>query len=121
MFYFLLFIDDENEVDGAQGPLDEYETGYFENLGAKTEKCLEAFFTTWGKFFARRPKMTLIGGICFVIVMGYGIKFLHITTDPVQLWASPQSKSRIEREFYDSQFQPFYRIEQVSALCKKFS
>ncbi|XP_014102679.1 NPC intracellular cholesterol transporter 1 isoform X1 [Bactrocera oleae] len=105
--------NDENEVDGAQGPLDEYETGYFENLGAKTEKCLEAFFTTWGKFFARRPKMTLIGGICFVIVMGYGIKFLHITTDPVQLWASPQSKSRIEREFYDSQFQPFYRIEQV--------
>uniref|UniRef100_W8AQJ5 Niemann-Pick C1 protein n=1 Tax=Ceratitis capitata TaxID=7213 RepID=W8AQJ5_CERCA len=105
---------DDNEVDGAQGPtLDDYETGYFENLGAKTEKYLEAFFTTWGKFFARRPKLTLIGGICFVIIMGYGIKYLHITTDPVQLWASPQSKSRIEREFFDSQFQPFYRLEQV--------
>ncbi|CAD6997873.1 unnamed protein product [Ceratitis capitata] len=106
--------NDDNEVDGAQGPtLDDYETGYFENLGAKTEKYLEAFFTTWGKFFARRPKLTLIGGICFVIIMGYGIKYLHITTDPVQLWASPQSKSRIEREFFDSQFQPFYRLEQV--------
>ncbi|XP_036321420.1 NPC intracellular cholesterol transporter 1 isoform X4 [Rhagoletis pomonella] len=104
---------DENEVDGAQAQLDEYEIGYFENLGAKTEKCLEAFFTAWGKFFAKRPKITLIGGICFVIAMGYGIKFLHITTDPVQLWASPQSESRIEREFFDSHFQPFYRIEQI--------
>ncbi|XP_036321418.1 NPC intracellular cholesterol transporter 1 isoform X2 [Rhagoletis pomonella] len=105
--------NDENEVDGAQAQLDEYEIGYFENLGAKTEKCLEAFFTAWGKFFAKRPKITLIGGICFVIAMGYGIKFLHITTDPVQLWASPQSESRIEREFFDSHFQPFYRIEQI--------
>ncbi|XP_017474747.1 PREDICTED: Niemann-Pick C1 protein [Rhagoletis zephyria] len=105
--------NDENEVDGAQVQLDEYEIGYFENLGAKTEKCLEAFFTAWGKFFAKRPKITLIGGICFVIAMGYGIKFLHITTDPVQLWASPQSESRIEREFFDSHFQPFYRIEQI--------
>ncbi|XP_067620860.1 NPC intracellular cholesterol transporter 1 isoform X2 [Eurosta solidaginis] len=105
--------NDESEVDGAQPTLNECETGYFENLGAKTEKCFEAFFTTWGTFFARRPKMTLIGGILFVMIMGFGINNLHITTDPVQLWASPQSESRIEREFFDSHFQPFYRIEQV--------
>lgn len=45
--------------------------------------------------------------------MGHGIKYLKITTDPVELWAAPNSRSRIEREFFDSNFEPFYRIEQI--------
>lgn len=45
--------------------------------------------------------------------MGHGIKYLKITTDPVELWAAPNSRSRVEREVFDSNFEPFYRIEQV--------
>lgn len=45
--------------------------------------------------------------------MGHGIKYLNITTDPVELWAGPSSKSRTERDFFDSNFEPFYRIEQI--------
>lgn len=45
--------------------------------------------------------------------MGHGIKYLNITTNPVELWASPHSRSRVEREFFDKNFEPFYRIEQV--------
>lgn len=52
-------------------------------------------------------------GFCFVCALGHGIKYLKITTDPVELWAAPNSRSRIEREFFDSNFEPFYRIEQV--------
>lgn len=52
--------------------------------------------------------------------MGHGITCLKITTDPVELWAAPNSRSRIEREFFDSNFEPFYRIEQVCS-CKTIS
>lgn len=52
-------------------------------------------------------------GFCFVTGLGHGIKYLKITTDPVELWAAPSSTSRTEREFFDSHFEPFYRIEQV--------
>lgn len=52
-------------------------------------------------------------GFCFVSALGHGIKYLKITTDPVELWAAPNSRSRIEREFFDRNFEPFYRIEQV--------
>lgn len=41
------------------------------------------------------------------------MKFLNITTDPVELWASATSRSRIEKEFFDSNFEPFYRVEQI--------
>lgn len=82
-------------------------------MGAKTEKHLEEFFTAWGKVFATYPWFTLLGGLVLVAALGTGIKFLHVTTDPVELWASPQSRSRVEREFFDSSFQPFYRLEQI--------
>lgn len=52
-------------------------------------------------------------GFCFVSALGHGIIYFKITTDPVELWAAPNSQSRIEKEFFDSHFEPFYRIEQV--------
>jgi len=38
---------------------------------------------------------------------------MKVTTDPVELWASPHSRSRIEREYFDKHFEPFYRNEQI--------
>lgn len=38
---------------------------------------------------------------------------MNVTTDPVELWASPYSRSRIEREYFDEHFEPFYRTEQI--------
>ncbi|EDV98847.1 GH13378 [Drosophila grimshawi] len=89
------------------------EPRYFEKLGARTEFFLENLFTRWGTFFASHPWMTLLAGATIVVVLGYGVTYVQITTDPVELWASPTSKSRTEREFFDSKFEPFFRIEQV--------
>ncbi len=50
--------------------------------------------------------------------LGYGIRFLHVTTNPVELWASPHSRSRVEREYFDTHFGPFYRIEQIIITTK---
>ncbi|KAM8715427.1 hypothetical protein ACLKA7_002475 [Drosophila subpalustris] len=110
-------INDEEFQVGNDGVTDDSmykpEPRYFEKLGARTEFFLENIFTRWGTFFASYPWMTLLGGIVIVVVFGYGITFVQITTDPVKLWASPTSKSRIEREYFDSKFEPFFRIEQI--------
>jgi Niemann-Pick C1 protein len=45
--------------------------------------------------------------------MSSGIAFIKVTTDPVELWAAPESRSRVEREFFDSHFEPFFRTEQI--------
>lgn len=45
--------------------------------------------------------------------LGHGVKYLKFTTNPVELWAAPNSRTRLERKFFDSNFEPFYRIEQV--------
>lgn len=46
-------------------------------------------------------------------ILSAGIARIEITTDPVELWASPTSRSRIEKEYFDSNFSPFYRTEQI--------
>lgn len=38
---------------------------------------------------------------------------MEVTTDPVELWASPNSRSRREKDYFDSKFGPFYRTAQV--------
>lgn len=47
--------------------------------------------------------------MCLVVGLGFGVKFMIVTTNPVELWASPNSRSRVEREYFDSHFEPFYR------------
>lgn len=49
----------------------------------------------------------IIGGLAF------GIQYLVIVTDPEELWASPTSETRIEKDYFDSRFQPFYRTNQI--------
>ena len=62
---------------------------------------------------ARNP--VLILAICSWIVGGlaFGIQYLIITTDPVELWAAPDSRARQEKDYFDSRFSPFYRTEQI--------
>lgn len=53
--------------------------------------------------------------ICSWIIagLGYGATMLKITVDPVELWASPDSRSRVEKDYFDSRFSPFYRTNQI--------
>lgn len=60
----------------------------------------------------------LVTGILITVGLSCGIVYLEITTDPVELWASPQSRSRLEKEYYDQNFEPFYRTEQLIVTAK---
>ncbi|VVC88611.1 unnamed protein product [Leptidea sinapis] len=43
---------------------------------------------------------------------------MQVTTNPVELWAAPNSRSRLEREYFDSHFEPFYRTEMLIISAK---
>lgn len=88
-------------------------SSFIEKLGANTDTYLQRFFQSWGTMCARYPWLVLLIGACVVVALGHGIKYLKVTTDPVELWASPLSRSRVERHYYDSHFEPFYRNEQI--------
>ena len=52
-------------------------------------------------------------GVCVTVGLSCGILYLDVTTDPVKLWAAPDSRSRVEKEYFDTNFVPFYRTEML--------
>ncbi|XP_059489962.1 NPC intracellular cholesterol transporter 1 homolog 1b-like [Neocloeon triangulifer] len=83
------------------------------NAGDKMTEFLERAFFQLGMFCGRHPSIVLGCGAVFVLVLLQGIFILEVTTDPVKIWASPTSRSRQEKDFFDSRFRPFYRTEQI--------
>lgn len=51
--------------------------------------------------------------ICLITSLSHGIHYTKITIDPVDLWSSPNSQCRQEREYFNSNFKPFFRTTQV--------
>lgn len=85
----------------------------FEKWGFQLELFLQRRFTSIGYFCAKNPVRVLLTGLLVTLALSYGIRHLEVDTDPVKLWASPHSRSRKEREYFEKHFEPFYRIEQV--------
>lgn len=74
---------------------------------------LTGLFGWWGRSCARHPVLTLAVCSWAVAALAYGVQFLVIVTDPVELWASPLSQTRQEKTYFDERFGPFFRTEQV--------
>ena len=92
--------------------------GTIDKLGMNFEIALTNFFTELGTLFARYPLPVIILSVGFAVGLSTGIRSLDVTTDPIELWASPTSRSRIEKDFFDQTFVPFYRTEQVIIKAK---
>ena len=81
--------------------------------GGSVQKMLETGFAVWGKAFATHPTIALFTLSYVIVALSYGITRLSITSDPIEIWAAPTSRARIEKDYFDSRFQPFYRTEQI--------
>lgn len=62
---------------------------------------------------AKSPWLVILISSWIIIALGHGAFSLIVTTNPVEIWASPNSRSRIEKDMFESKFPPFYRTEQI--------
>ncbi|XP_060813473.1 NPC intracellular cholesterol transporter 1 homolog 1b-like [Bombus pascuorum] len=76
-------------------------------------KIFHMVFTAWGKTFAKYPFITLVILSYVILGLSYGITYLSVTSNPIEIWAAPTSRARLEKNYFDSHFQPFYRTEQI--------
>lgn len=59
------------------------------------------------------PWTVLCAGFVLVCCLTYGVIYVDLVTDPVELWASSTSQCRKERQYFNENFGPFYRVQQV--------
>ena len=76
----------------------------WEKLGARIERALQRVFAKWGTFCAKWPFVVIVFGLLACAAMIAGIVNFSVITDPVDLWSSPQSRARQEKQYFDDNF-----------------
>jgi Niemann-Pick C1 protein len=82
---------------------------------------LRRSFYRLGLFAASSP--WLMFAITFLVIglLNVGWKKFEVETNPVRLWVSPSSESKQQKEFFDQNFGPFYRTEQIFVTASPIS
>lgn len=70
-------------------------------------------FYRLGHAAASSPFLTFALVFTAIGLLNLGWKRFEIETDPVRLWVAPDSESKLQKEFFDEHFGPFYRAEQI--------
>ena len=79
----------------------------------KINTACDRFFNVLGRRCARFPVLTIFISILAVVLLSLGWTRFDIETNPVRLWVSPTSAAAKEKVYFDENFGPFFRAEQV--------
>ncbi|KAL1849774.1 niemann-Pick type C-related protein 1 [Paecilomyces lecythidis] len=99
--------EDEGEIVRNGGYLEQPIRPY------KLNSIFDVVFSRLGGFCARFPALTISTSVVVVGLLSLGWLRFTVETDPVRLWVSPSSAAALEKEYFDSNFGPFYRAEQA--------
>ncbi|KXN87893.1 Niemann-Pick type C-related protein 1 [Leucoagaricus sp. SymC.cos] len=66
-----------------------------------------------GLFAANHPWLMFACVFAVIGLLNVGWENFTVETDPVRLWVAPDSESRLQKEYFDAHFGPFYRTEQI--------
>lgn len=70
---------------------------------------------------AQRRIYVIIIALVIIVGLQVGLIYLKVITNPVEIWAAPHSRSRQEKDFFDTNFQPFYRTNQIFIKTKNLA
>uniref|UniRef100_A0A671VJB9 NPC1 like intracellular cholesterol transporter 1 n=1 Tax=Sparus aurata TaxID=8175 RepID=A0A671VJB9_SPAAU len=116
-FAFLLylfvacFLRSRNDVN--QPLIDPAEVTCTDRNSLVAQAFLSSKFQFWGTLMATYPLTVLLLSAVVVAVFSAGLKSIELTTDPVELWSATNSRARMEKEFHDTTFDPFFRTNQL--------
>jgi Niemann-Pick C1 protein len=74
---------------------------------------LRKSFFRLGFLASEKPYLTLAFVFTAVGLLNIGWKNFEVEKDPVRLWVAPDSESKIQKEYFDQHFGPFYRPQQI--------
>lgn len=79
---------------------------------------MQLFFAFLGRRVTGSPGWTILISIACVACCMLGLMGMHIATDPTDLWVPRMSRAAKDKAAFDSEFGPFYRIEQIILSTK---
>ena len=79
----------------------------------KLNTILRRFFYRLGLMCATYPWFTLAVVFTVFGFFNIGWKRFQVEVDPIRLWVAPDSESKLQKEYFDEHFGPFYRPQQI--------
>ncbi|KAF5363851.1 hypothetical protein D9756_000843 [Leucocoprinus leucothites] len=79
----------------------------------RLNNILRKAFYHLGLFAANHPWLMFSVVFAVIGLLNIGWENFTVETDPVRLWVAPDSESRLQKEYFDTHFGPFYRTEQI--------
>lgn len=122
LFFFLVFLGircaaerckKDKKQSKEQPRVQRSDLNCSEKVSYMTNRSLEKAFQWWGTRVATYPKTVIGVSLVVVVVLSAGMALIKLTTDPVELWSSPNSRARQEKDFHDANFGPFFRTNQL--------
>ncbi|XP_022607456.1 Niemann-Pick C1-like protein 1 [Seriola dumerili] len=104
---------DQNSNDVTQQVVDPSEVTWADKNSLAAQAFLSSEFQRWGTLMATYPLTVLLLSAGVVVAFSAGLKSIELTTDPVELWSATNSRARLEKDFHDTHFDPFFRTNQL--------
>ncbi|KZT74295.1 multidrug efflux transporter AcrB transmembrane domain-containing protein [Daedalea quercina L-15889] len=79
----------------------------------RLNNMLRRSFYRLGLTMASYPFLSLCGSLVIIAILLSGWSRFSVETEPVRLWVAPDSQSKLQKEYFDEHFGPFYRPEQI--------
>lgn len=109
-----LLVDDE-EDDVVGDPLTPVRS--VKSLPSyRVNNFLQSWFQKLGYFCARFPLLIITVCTLFVLLSSIGLLGIELLDDPAKLWVGPKSLEAKEKAYFDENFGPFYRTEQIFVI-----
>ena len=83
------------------------------------DRVLQDLMLKTAKFSSENPVVVIMIGIIIALIASYGWIRVELETDPVKLWTSKKGEILQQKEFFDLNFGPFYRTEQIILAVKE--
>eukprot|EP00063_Salmo_salar_P051721 XP_014026556.1 PREDICTED: Niemann-Pick C1-like protein 1 [Salmo salar] len=104
---------DKNGNNVNERLIEPWEVTCTDKNSLATQEILGFVFQAWGTLIASHPLKVLLASAVVIAVFATGLMHIELTTDPVQLWSAPNSRARMEKDFHDKHFDPFFRTNQL--------
>ncbi|KAJ3563392.1 hypothetical protein NP233_g8970 [Leucocoprinus birnbaumii] len=79
----------------------------------RLNNVLRKGFYHLGLFASNHPWLMFAVVFTIMGLLNIGWERFAVETDPVRLWVAPDSESRLQKEYFDTHFGPFYRAQQI--------
>jgi len=76
------------------------------------------FFYDHARRITKRPKTVILCCLIFTMLCGLGILNISVQEDPQKLWVKDTSTCATDKKYFDDNFGPFFRVQQIIVKSK---